>query len=138
MSKGLNKCFFIGVLGNDPEVRNSAGGSLIVSMSLAINESRKSGDKWEDHTEWVRMVCFGSTAKAAQDFLRKGSKIHVEGRLQTTSWEKDGTRHYKSEIVVQNLTFLDNKNNTGTSQPRETAAQQNAGSRDEDTSGLPF
>jgi len=139
MSRGLNKFFCIGSLGSDPEVKYAANGTAICNVSIAINESRKKGGEWEDYTEWVKLIMFGKIAEAAKNYLHKGSKIHVEGKLQSSSWEgSDGTKKYKTEIVVLSLLMLDSKGgNDNSSQQKQTTRTQPVSSVD-DESDLPF
>jgi single-strand DNA-binding protein len=111
MARGLNKVMLIGNLGNDPEIRYAKSGSAIANISIATTEGRKnqSGD-WEDHTEWHRVVFFGKQAETCKDYLRKGSKVFVEGRIQTNTWEdKDGKKNYSTEVVGYSMLMLDSK-----------------------------
>ena len=116
MARGLNKVMLIGNLGNDPEIRYIKSGNAVVNLSIATSESRKSasGD-WEDHTEWHKVVMWGKLAETCKDYLRKGSKVFIEGRLQTNSWEdKDGKKNYTTEVVGAYMVMLDPK---GSNQP---------------------
>ena len=120
----VNKAIVVGNVGKDPEVHTSEAGIKIVSFSLATSEKwtdKSSGDK-KERTEWHRVVAFGARdndglAGVAEKYLRKGSKVYVEGKLQTRKWSKDGVDHYTTEIVLQgfgaNLTLLDSKGNGG-------------------------
>lgn len=119
-----NKAIVIGNLGKDPDVHRPDGGGLIVSFSVATSEKwtdKNSGEK-KERTEWHRVVAFGTRdndglAGVAEKFLKKGSKVYVEGKLQTRKWTKDGVDHYTTEIVLQgfgaNLTLLDSKGSGG-------------------------
>ena len=90
MSRGLNKVLLIGNLGADPEIKYTPSGTAIANLRLATAESRKNSEgDWEDHTEWHRVVMFGRRAETCKDYLKKGSKIYIEGRIQTRSWEND-------------------------------------------------
>ena len=137
--RGLNDCRFIGVLGQDPEVKQTAGGTLVVNVSLAVGDSRKVNGQYEDVTEWIRLVMFGKTAEIAQKYLHKGSKAYFAGKLQSSSWEgSDGTKKYKTEIVVLSLLMLDSKGgNDNSSQQKQTSRTQPVSPVD-DTDGLPF
>ena len=118
--KGLNSVSIIGNLGNDPEIRYSASGNAIANISLAINESKKDGENWIDHVEWVRAVAFGRTAEVIKDYIHKGDAIHIIGRMQTRSWDdKDGKKNYSTEIVINNLIMLGGDSTPGRS--REVA-----------------
>ena len=107
----LNKVFLIGNLGQDPEIRHTTGGQPVVNLRLAT--SRKFKDKegnWQEQTEWHSVVCFGFAAERVGQNGRKGSRIFVEGRLQTRSWEdKEGKKQYKTEVVADVLRMLDAK-----------------------------
>ena len=102
-SRGVNKVILVGNLGNDPDVRFSPNGSAIASLSLATSESwndRNTGQQVEK-TEWHRVVIFGKLAEIAQQYLRKGSKVYIEGKLQTRKWQgQDGQDRYTTEVVV--------------------------------------
>ncbi len=111
MARGLNKVMLIGNMGADPEIKYSPSGTAIANLRLATNENRKNSEgEWEEKTEWHRVVIFGKQAEFCKDYLRKGSKIYVEGRLQTRSWDdKDGQKHYMTEVVGFNMVMLDSK-----------------------------
>ncbi len=128
MARGLNKVMLIGNLGNDPEIRYAQSGNAIANLSIATTEGRKNqnGD-WEDHTEWHRVVFFGKLAETCKDYLRKGSKIFVEGRIQTRSWEdKDGKKNYSTEVVGNSMLMLDSKGSGSSGGPSGGSPRQNA------------
>lgn len=103
----LNKCMFIGNLGADPEIRNTAGGQTVCSLNLAVNEKRKQGDKWVDHTEWVKVTVWGATATACGNHLKKGKQVYVEGRMTTRKWQdKNGQDRWTTEINADQVQFL--------------------------------
>lgn len=116
MAGSVNKVILIGNLGADPEVRSMQDGRPVVNLRVATNETWKdknTGEKRE-RTEWHRVVIFNEgLARIAEQYLRKGSKIYVEGQLQTRKWEKDGQDHYSTEVVLQGfnsvLTMLDGR-----------------------------
>jgi len=108
MSKGLNKVFLLGNVGKDPEIRSTQSGTTIANVSLATNERQKDASgNWVDKSEWHSLVLFNKTAEVVRDYVRKGSKILVEGRIQTRSWDSEGATKYRTEIVVNELTLLD-------------------------------
>jgi single-strand DNA-binding protein len=116
----VNRVILIGNLGRDPEVRYGASGEAITNVSLATSETwkDKSGEK-QEKTEWHRVVFFGKTAEIAGEYLRKGSQIYVEGRLQTRKWtDKDGADRYTTEIVGDRMQMLGQKAD-GSSPPAE-------------------
>ena len=116
MARGINKVILIGNLGNDPDVRYTSGGSPIANISLATSESwrdKETGDQ-QERTEWHRIVFFGRRAEFVSEYLRKGSKIYVEGRLRTNKWQdRDGNDRYTTEIVANDVQMLDSKGGTG-------------------------
>ncbi len=102
MSKGVNKVILIGNLGGDPDSRFLPNGNAVTSLTLATSDSwrdRQTG-QMQERTEWHRVTFFGKIAEIAAQYLRKGSKIYIEGRLQTREWEKDGVKRYTTEIIV--------------------------------------
>ena len=116
MARGINKVILIGNLGNDPDVRYTSGGSPIANISLATSESwrdKETGDQ-QERTEWHRIVFFGRLAEVVSEYLRKGSKVYVEGRLQTRKWQdRDGNDRYTTEIVANDMQMLDSRGGTG-------------------------
>lgn len=104
----VNKVILIGNLGADPEVRYTTGGDAITSIRVATTEvwKDKNGEK-QERTEWHRVVFFGKTAEIAGEYLKKGSQVYVEGRLQTRKWQdKDGQDRYTTEIVADRMQML--------------------------------
>lgn len=103
MSRGINKAILIGNLGSDPEVRTLPSGDAVATVSLATSESwtdRNTGEL-QERTEWQRLVFFGKVAEVAGEYLRKGSRIYVEGKLRTRKWQdSNGLDRYTTEIVV--------------------------------------
>ncbi len=103
MATGYNKVILIGNLGDEPQMRTSANGSTtIANFSLAVNEFRRNMQTGEssEYTEWVRCVAFGRVAETIGRFLHKGSQVHVEGKIRTSSYEKDGQKRYSTEVVL--------------------------------------
>lgn len=109
MARGLNKVMLIGNLGADPEIRYTTGGSAIANLRLATAESwrdKESGEQ-QERTEWHRVVFFGRLAEVAGEYLKKGSQIYVEGRIQTRKWQdKDGSDRYSTEIIANEMQML--------------------------------
>ena len=107
----LNKVTLIGRLGQDPEIRYTQSGSAVANATIATNDfwTDKQGEK-QERTEWHSLVLWGKLADLAQSYLKKGSQVYVEGRLQTRDWEdQQGQKHYKTEVVVTTMQFLDSK-----------------------------
>ena len=110
MGKSLNKWLGIGNVGKDPEIRETPGGMLIANLTLATSDRKKDAEgNWQDQTEWHSLTAFKRTAEIIRDYVHKGSKLYIEGKLQTQSWEKDGVKHYKTVILVNDLGLLDGK-----------------------------
>jgi len=126
MARGINKVILIGHLGADPETRYAPGGGKVTTLRLATSErwKDKSSGETQERTEWHRIVLFGKLADVADEYLTKGGKVYLEGRLQTRTWQdKDGRDHAATEIVGSELQRLDppRSNGSGT-----TAAKQPA------------
>ena len=112
MAKGVNKVFLLGNVGKDPEIRTTAGGMTVASFSLATADRAKDQQgNWADKTEWHNLVCFQRTAEIVRDYVKKGSQIFVEGKIQTRSWDDktSGEKKYKTEILVNELSLLGGK-----------------------------
>ena len=107
----INKAIIVGNLGQDPEKKVLENGTVITTFSVATTEKWKDKNSGEttEQTEWHRVVTFRRLAEICADFLRKGSKVYIEGKLQTRSWEKDGIKRYSTEIVAQEMKMLDSK-----------------------------
>jgi single-strand DNA-binding protein len=130
MARGVNKVILVGNLGKDPEVRYSPNGQAVANCTIATSESWKdknTGEK-QERTEWHRIVFFGRLAEIAGEYLKKGSQIYVEGRLQTRKWQdKDGNDRYTTEIVANEMQMLGSRGGAG--MPSEPVAEA-AGSYD--------
>jgi single-strand DNA-binding protein len=116
MAKGVNKVFLLGNVGKDPEIRSTAGGMTVASFSLATADRQKDAQgNWTDKTEWHNLVCFQRTAEIVRDYVKKGSQIFVEGKIQTRSWDDktSGEKKYKTEILVNDLSLLGGKPGSG-------------------------
>jgi single-strand DNA-binding protein len=119
----VNKVILVGNLGNDPEVRTMQSGDEVVNLSIATSETwkDKSSGERKEKTEWHRVVVFNQgLVNVCKNYLKKGSKVYIEGQLETRSWEQDGQKKYSTEIVLRpfrsELTMLDSKGDTQTSQ----------------------
>ena len=102
----LNKVQWIGFLGADPELRRSNDSDVIARANIATSESWKKDGEKHEKTEWHRVVFFGKLAEIVGEYLKKGSLVYVEGRLQTRSWDKDGETRYATEIVAESMKML--------------------------------
>ncbi len=128
MSRGsVNKVILIGRLGKDPDLRYTPSGTAVASFSLATNHSLKNeSGEWVDKTEWHNIVTFGRTAEVAGEYLKKGSLVFLEGRLQTSSWEdQQGQKRYKTEVVALELQMLGPKGDSGGGATAAPAAPAN-------------
>ena len=123
MARGVNKVILIGRLGQDPELRYTPSGQPVASFGVATNESWKGKDgTMQERTEWHNIVLWARLAELANEYLHKGSMVYLVGRLQTRNWDdKDGVKHYRTEIVAQNMQFLDSRDQAGGSGARPSA-----------------
>lgn len=116
MAKSLNKVMLIGNLGKDPEVKFTPGGLPVAKFTLATNErfKDKSGE-WQDRTEWHNIVAWQRLAEIVGEYCKKGNKVYVEGRLQTSSWEdkQSGEKKYRTEIIASDLVLLGGRGESG-------------------------
>ena len=138
MARGINKVILIGNLGSDPEVKYMPSGEAVATLSLATSESWKDKNTGEqvEKTEWHRVVMFRRLAEIAGEYLKKGSKVYIEGRLQTRKWKaQDGQDRYTTEIVANEMQMLDSRgggagnfnqeapsSSSSNAQPQSTAA----------------
>src|ERR1700740_3127542 len=109
MAKSVNKVILIGNLGKDPEVKYTPSGTPVAKIALATNERYKDKDgQWQDRTEWHNVVLWQRLAEIAGEYLKKGGKVYIEGRLQTRSWEDKQTnqKRYMTEVVASDLVLL--------------------------------
>ncbi len=123
----VNKAIIYGTLGRDPELKALPGGQSVVSFSMATTSTWKdaNGVKQED-TQWHNIVCFGKRADVLAQYVKKGDRLFVEGKMQTRSWEKDGVKHYRTEVVVDDFQFGERKANEGGNAGYTSAPAQNA------------
>ena len=112
--KSVNKVILVGNVGQDPEVKYIASGAPVARISLATNERFKDrNDQWQDRTEWHSVVAWQRLAEIVGEYVRKGSKLYVEGKLQTSSWEdgQSGEKKYRTEIVARDIVLLGSREN---------------------------
>ena len=113
MARGINKAIILGNLGQDPTIRYTAGGAAVTSFSIATSETWKDKNTGEpqERTEWHNVVFFGKLAEIAGQYLKKGSKIYIEGKLQTRKWtDKNGIDRYTTEIIANEMQMLGGNN----------------------------
>lgn len=127
MAKGINRVTLMGHVGREADLRSTAAGRLIAQFSMATAERVKnSSGEWVDVAEWHNVVAFGRTAEVVRDFVRKGTRVLLEGRLRTQSWQDkaSGRKMYRTEVMVEDLTLL--------SEPKSSGRQQAAPPADGD------
>jgi single-strand DNA-binding protein len=107
MARGVNKVILVGNLGNDPEVKYTQGGMAITTLSLATTSARKDRDgNQQEKTEWHRVKLFGKLGEIAGEYLKKGRQVYIEGRIEYGSYEKDGVKHYTTDIIADEMQML--------------------------------
>tara|TARA_B100001057_G_scaffold493535_1_gene588149 strand:- start:200 stop:637 length:438 start_codon:yes stop_codon:yes gene_type:complete len=134
---GINKVILVGNLGQDPEIKYTAGGAAVTTLSLATSESWKDKDTGTDQekTEWHRVVLWRRLAEIAGEYLKKGSKVYIEGQLQTRKWEQDGQTRYTTEVIGRDMQFLDSRGSSSDNSSYENSNQE-MGSQDLPDSGI--
>lgn len=120
--RGVNRVILLGNIGQDPTTRYTQDGKAVTNFSVATSESWKAKDgSQQEKTEWHNCVTFGRLAEIAGEYLRKGSKVYIEGKIQTDSYEKDGQKRYSTKINVRELQMLDSRETN--KQPQTPASQ---------------
>lgn len=110
MARSLNQVTLMGNLTRDPELRQTPNGQSVTSFSLALNRSYKdSSGEWQEATDYIDIVCWGPLAERVAQYLSKGRRSLVQGRLQSRSWEQDGQKRSKVEVLANDVTFLDSR-----------------------------
>lgn len=128
MAKDLNKFMATGRLGKDPEMRFTPQGSAVTTFSIASGRMFVSNGEKREETEWINCTAWDKLAELCNRALRKASRVYVEGRLKTTSWEKEGVKHYRTDVILTDVIFLDNKSDEGDaedgSEPRQSGSER--------------
>lgn len=109
MAKGVNKVLLLGNVGKDPEIKSTQGGTMVASFSLATADRQKDQTgQWVDKSEWHNLVAFNRTAEIVRDYVKKGTQLYIEGKIQTRSWDdkESGQKKYRTEILVNEMTLL--------------------------------
>jgi single-strand DNA-binding protein len=129
MARSFNQVILMGNLTRDPELRQTPGGQNVCSFSLALNRSYKdSSGEWQEATDYIDVVAWGPLGERVSQYLSKGRRCLVQGRLQSRSWEQDGQKRNKVEVLANDVTFLDGRNDGeggeggGSSAPRNNSA----------------
>jgi single-strand DNA-binding protein len=143
MAKSVNKVFLLGNVGKDPEIRSTPSGTMVANFTLATSDRTKDAQgNWQDRTEWHNLVSFARTAEIVRDYVKKGTKLFIEGKIQTRSWDdkESGQKRYRTEIIVNDLSLLsgrdDSSGSGGYSRQQSSAAnmdQRPAAAHDEFT-----
>ena len=142
MANDMNQCNFTGRLGQDPDVRSTPTGVMVANFDIAVGGRKKQGDQWVETTEWVPVVVWGKVAEIVEKYIRKGSQVRISGRFQTRSWEQDGQKRYKSEIVANEMQMLgsrqENQNGGGRSAPERQKPASAPATGDGFSDDIPF
>jgi single-strand DNA-binding protein len=123
----IQKLIAIGHLGQDPDVRYLPSGQAVANFSVAVTEKWKKDGQQQERTEWLNCAAFGKLGEIAGQYLHKGSKVYIEGKLQTDQFEKDGQKHYRTKINVRELQFLDSRGEQSQAQGHSGSHGQAAG-----------
>jgi single-strand DNA-binding protein len=116
MAKSVNKVILLGNVGKDPEIKATPGGMTVATFSIATSDRAKDKDgNYQDRTEWHNLVAFQRTAEIVRDYVKKGSKLYVEGKIQTRSWDDktSGEKKYRTEIIVNDISLLSGRGEDG-------------------------
>ena len=130
MARGINKVILVGNVGQDPETRYMPNGGAVTNLSVATSESWKDKNSGEqqERTEWHRIVFYQRLAEIVAEYVKKGSKVYVEGSLRTRSWEQDGVKRYATEIIASEMQMLDGRGDSGSSyQPSQNSQPRSSG-----------
>lgn len=132
----INRVFLVGNLTHNPELRTTPNGITVLTFSIAVNDRRKNATtgEWYDYPNYVNCIMFGARAESVSRFIRKGSKVAIDGKLHYSAWEQDGSRRQKIEVTVENIEFMQQKSGDQASSAVSTQNQQ-SGLYEED---LPF
>jgi single-strand DNA-binding protein len=127
MAKSVNKVILLGNVGKDPEIRSTPGGMMVANFTLATSDRQKDAQgNWQDRTEWHNLVAFQRTAEIVRDYVKKGSKLYIEGKIQTRSWDdkESGQKRYRTEIIVNDMSLLSGREDGGSASGYSRATSQ--------------
>jgi len=116
MAKSVNKVILLGNVGKDPEIRTTGGGTMVANFTLATSDRFQDAQgNWQDRPEWHNLVAFKRLAEIVRDYVKKGSKLYIEGKIQTRSWDdkETGAKRYRTEILVNDLSLLSGREDGG-------------------------
>jgi single-strand DNA-binding protein len=134
MARSVNQVILLGNLTRDPELRQTPGGQSVVSFSLALNRAYRDTktNEWQEATDYIDVVAWGPLAERVAQYLTKGRRALVQGRLQSRSWEQDGQKRSKVEVLANDVTFLDGRGEEGgASEPRPASSSSASSKKDE-------
>ena len=134
MARSVNKVTLIGNVGKDPEIRSSASGVMVANFTLATSDRFQDAQgNWQDRTEWHTLVAFKRTAEIVRDYVKKGSKLYVEGKISTNSWDdkETGQKKYRTEILVNELVLLSGRDEGSGGSSRPAGSSSSAASFDQ-------
>lgn len=135
--KSVNKVILLGNAGKDPEIRSTGSGTLVASFTVATSDRAKNASgEWVDRTEWHNLVAYARTAEIVRDYVRKGSKLYIEGKIQARSWDdkNSGEKKYRTEIIVNELALLSGKD----PENRASSVRQETAQIEDDEDSIPF
>jgi single-strand DNA-binding protein len=139
MAKSVNKVILLGNVGKDPEIRSTSGGTMVANFTLATSDRQKDAQgNWQDRTEWHNLVAFTRLAEIVRDYVKKGSKLFVEGKIQTRSWDdkESGQKRYRTEIIVNDISLLSGRDEGGSGgYSRSSSASSSASNFDQRPAG---
>jgi single-strand DNA-binding protein len=132
--KTVNRVTLLGNVGKNPEVRAAPSGSIIANFSIATTDryKDKASGEWKESTDWTNVASFGKLAEIVRDYVHKGSPLYVEGKLRTRSYEKDGQKQYRTEVIADNIVLL------GSGKPSERAVEAVEQEAEQDDLSIPF
>ncbi|MBW8869562.1 MAG: single-stranded DNA-binding protein [Acidobacteriales bacterium] len=134
MAKSVNKVILLGNVGKDPEIRSTGGGTMVASFTLATSDRTKDAQgNWQDRTEWHNLKAFGRTAEIVRDYVKKGHKLFIEGRISTSSWDdkESGQKRYRTEIIVNDMSLLSGRDDAGSGSTPYNRQSGSSGSVDQ-------
>ena len=142
MPNDLNRVQLLARVGQDPEIRYTQGGSAILNMSVATNRTWKQDGEKRQQTNWHRIVIFGKLAETMGDMIKKGTRCFIEGSLETRKWDRDGTTHYTTEVIIRpyegGVTLLSGFEARGSGGSGDSGRQSAAQEPAEPSDGFPF
>jgi single-strand DNA-binding protein len=140
MAKSVNKVILLGNVGKDPEIRSTPGGTMVANFTLATSDRFQDAQgNWQDRTEWHNLVAFKRLAEIVRDYVKKGSKLYIEGKIQTRNWDdkETGAKRYRTEIIVLDLSLLSAREEGGGGYSRAASSSSTAASFDQRPAAAP-